>query len=186
MDRADALKRLSEPTLEAMGFEVVRVLVMGQQRATLQVMIERADRAVLTVDHCAEASRVLSAVLDVEDPIQGAYTLEVSSPGIDRPLTRLADFERFAGHLARVETARPVDGRRRFKGWLAGVDGDAVRLTLSEAAPGDAKQAEAAPGEANREGPAGDAAAITVPFADIQRAKLVLTDALIAAAGGVG
>ncbi len=172
MDRADALQRLIEPTLEALGFEVVRVLVMGQQRTTVQVMIERADRTVLTVEHCAEASRVLSAVLDVEDPIQGAYTLEVSSPGIDRPLTRLADFERFAGHLARVETVRPVDGRRRFKGRLAGVDGEAVRLELSEpVANGSAEDG---------------AAAVAVPFAEIQRAKLVLTDELIAASGGVG
>ena len=166
MDAADTLKRLIEPTLEAMGFELVRVLVMGKQQATVQVMIERADRAVLTVEHCAEASRVISAVLDVEDPIRGAYTLEVSSPGIDRPLTRLGDFERFAGHVARIELSQPVDGRRRFKGRLAGVAGDAVRLTLEE--------------------PAGAAADLDVPFAAIQRAKLVLTDELIAASGGVG
>jgi ribosome maturation factor RimP len=164
MDKSQALHRLIEPTLDGMGFELVRVLVTGNQRPTVQVMIERADRETLTVDHCAEASRVLSAVLDVEDPIGGAYTLEVSSPGIDRPLTRLDDFARFAGHLARVETGVPVDGRRRFKGQLLGLDGDRVRLRLEEP----------------------DGEEVSLPFTAIQRAKLVLTDALIEASGGVG
>ena len=169
MDKTEALKRLVEPTLEALGFELVRVMVTGSQRATVQVMIERADRGELTVEHCAEASRVISAVLDVEDPISGAYTLEVSSPGIDRPLTRLADFQRFAGHVARLELGRPLDGRRRFKGRLAGVEGEHVLLDPTDA--GGAAEA---------------AAPLSLPYDAIERAKLVLTDELVAAAGGVG
>jgi ribosome maturation factor RimP len=152
------IEALIGPTVEAMGYEVVRVQLIGKQRPTLQVMIERNDRRRLTVDDCAEVSRALSAVLDVEDPIGAAYTLEVSSPGVDRPLTRLADFSRFAGHLAKVEIGRPVDGRRRFSGRLAGVEGETVRLEV-------------------------EGATVALPFADIQRAKLVLTDELLAAAG---
>ena len=110
----------------------------------------------MSVDDCADVSRALSAVLDVEDPIESSYTLEVSSPGIDRPLTRLADFERFAGHEAAVELTEPVEGQRRFKGRLLGVSGEEVRIAGAE-----------------RE--------IKLPARKIRRAKLVLTDELLAA-----
>lgn len=144
-----------------MGYELVRVMNTGGRRPTLQVMAERLDRTGMTVDHCAEISRAVSAILDVEDPIASAYELEVSSPGIDRPLTKPADFERFAGFVARVETDRLIEGQKKFKGQLLGIDDKVVRLALPE-------------GE--RE----------VPFEAIRKAKLVLTDELLAAAEAEG
>ena len=151
------IEDLISPSLEANGFDLVRVRLMGDQRPTLQIMADRADGSTITVDECADISRVVSAILDVEDPIRSAYTLEVSSPGIDRPLVRRKDFERFAGYEARVETRLPIDGRKRFRGRLLGLDGDDVRLALDK----------------------GEAA---IPFGSIDRAKLVLTDELLAAA----
>lgn len=148
---------LITPSLEANGFELVRVMLTGGDRPTLQIMADRTDETPITVDDCADISRVVSAILDVEDPVKGAYTLEVSSPGIDRPLVRRKDFERFAGFEAKVETAAPVDGRRRFRGRLLGVEGDDVRLALDD----------------------GEAA---IPLSAIDRAKLVMTDELLAAA----
>lgn len=157
MRSADHLTDLIEPTLDAMGFELVRVALSGDRRPTLQVMADRADEAPMTVEDCAEISRALSAVLDVEDPIAGAYTLEVSTPGIDRPLTREKDFARFAGHEAKVELAVPrADGRKRFRGALIGARDGMVSIQTED-------------------GPA------TLPFADIRAAKLILTDALLAA-----
>jgi ribosome maturation factor RimP len=147
---------LIAPSLEAMGYRVVRVAVTGGRRATLQIMAERVDEKAMTVEDCADISRTVSALLDVADPIAGAYTLEVSSPGIDRPLVRREDFERFAGFEAKVELTAPVDGRRRFRGKLLGVEGDAVRLLV-------------------------DAAPVALPLAAVARAKLVLTDELLAA-----
>jgi ribosome maturation factor RimP len=157
VDWTRQITELIEPTLNEMGFELIRVLVTGGQRPTLQIMVERADLAPLTVEHCAGASRAISALLDVADPIAGAYRLEVSSPGIDRPLVRRADYERFAGLEARLETELPIDGRRRFRGRLVGLAGDRVRLALPE-------------GERS------------IPFDAIKKAKLVLTDELLAAA----
>ena len=157
MDRIRQITELIEPTLNEMGLELVRVLVMGGQRPTLQIMVERADQAPVTVEHCAAASHAVSTLLDVADPIVGAYRLEVTSPGIDRPLVRRADYERFAGLEARVETDLPIDGRRRFRGRLVGLVGDQVRLALPE-------------GEQS------------IPFDAIKKAKLVLTDELLAAA----
>lgn len=157
MDRIKEITELIEPTLNEMGFELVRVLVGGGQRPTLQIMVERRDRAPMTVEHCAEVSRAASALLDVADPIAGAYRLEVTSPGIDRPLVRRADYERFAGLEARVETELPIEGRRRFRGRLVGLAGDQVRLALPE----------------------GEQA---IPFDAIKKAKLVLTNDLLAAA----
>jgi ribosome maturation factor RimP len=148
---------LIEPTLSDMGFELVRVLLHGGQRPTLQVMTERADRAPMTVDHCAAISRAISAILDVAAPIAGAYQLEVTSPGLDRPLTRRADFDRFRGFEARVETELPIEGRRRFRGRLLGVVDDQLRLQLDE----------------------GEQA---IPYEGIKKAKLVLNDELLAAA----
>lgn len=147
--------RLIEPSIGAMGFELVRVRLMGQRSLTLQIMAERSDRREMSVDDCAEISRQISALLDVEDPIRGAYDLEVSSPGIDRPLVKLTDFQRFAGDEARVETARAIDGRKRFRGRLAGVSGESVLVLC-------------------------DGAEVRIPFEDVVRAKLILTDELIA------
>lgn len=159
VDRTRQIADLIEPTLNEMGFELVRVLVAGGQRPTLQIMVDRADLAPMTVAHCAEASHAISALLDVADPIAGAYRLEVSSPGIDRPLVKRADYERFAGSEARLETELPIDGRRRFQGRLVGLAGDRVRLALPE-------------GERS------------IPLDMIKKAKLVLTAELLAAAPG--
>ncbi|BBK33863.1 ribosome maturation factor RimP [Stella humosa] len=144
------------PALEAMGYELVRVHLSGGASPTLQIMAERRDGAAMTVDDCAQISRDVSALLDVSDPIPTAYTLEVSSPGIDRPLVREADYARFAGFVARIETDAPVDGRRRFQGRMLGIE-DGVVLVKTEKDM------------------------FRVPFARINRAKLVLTDDLIAA-----
>ncbi len=127
-------RRMAEiltPVIEGMGFEVVRIRLMGGQTKTLQIMAERPGGGI-EVDECAQISTAVSAVLDVEDPLDDAYTLEVSSPGIDRPLTRLKDFDTFEGYEARIETTEMIDGRRRFKGVLAGVEGEEVLLNIEE------------------------------------------------------
>ena len=131
-------RRMAEiltPVIEGMGFEVVRIRLMGGKTKTLQVMAERPEGGI-EVDDCAEISGAISAVLDVEDPLEDAYTLEVSSPGIDRPLTRMKDFETFEGYEAKIETTDMIDGRRRFKGVLAGVEGDEVLLNIEEGTVG--------------------------------------------------
>ncbi|HWB48793.1 MAG TPA: ribosome maturation factor RimP [Stellaceae bacterium] len=145
-----------EPSLEAMGYRLVRVAFLGARRATLQIMAERIDDAPMTVDDCTEISRTVSALLDVADPIAEAYLLEVSSPGIDRPLTRPDDYDRFAGFEARIELNQPLDGRKRFRGRLLGRDGEHVRLAAET-------------GEAR------------LPLAGIAKAKLVITDDLLKA-----
>lgn len=137
MHLSDRIAAMIEPALTAMGYEIVRVQLGGGhnpsgRRATLQIMCDRLDGQPLTLDDCAEISRLASAVLDVEDPITGEYSLEVSSPGLDRPLTRPKDFERFAGAEARVELSLPVDGQRRFKGVLRGLDDEAVILETGD------------------------------------------------------
>jgi len=154
---SDLLRRIEDivqPTVTGMGFELVRV-AMSRGGGTLQIMIEPADGRPLNVEDCATLSRALSAVLDVEDPISNAYTLEVSSPGIDRPLTRPKDYARWAGHLARVELAQPIDGRRRYKGILFGLEDGTVKLKLE-----DGQEAH-------------------IPLAAVTRAKLEMTDILI-------
>jgi ribosome maturation factor RimP len=161
MELADRIADLVRPTLETLGYELVRVQILGRERVRLQIMAERADGRHMAVDDCARLSHAISAVLDVEDPVSGAYTLEVSSPGIDRPLVRLADYQRFAGFEARIELSRPVDGRRRFRGRLAGTSGDRVLLLV-------------------------EGAEVAVPYADVQRGKLVLTDELLAAHAAEG
>jgi ribosome maturation factor RimP len=145
-----------EPSLEAMGYRVVRIAFLGARRATLQIMAERIDDAPMTVDDCTEISRSVSALLDVADPISGAYMLEVSSPGIDRPLTRPEDYDRFAGFEAKLELNQPLDGRKRFRGRLLGRDDDHIRLVAET-------------GE------------VRVPLADVTKAKLVITDDLLKA-----
>ena len=155
-------RRLAEivtPLIESMGFELVRIRLMAGQEPTLQIMADRASGGI-EVDECAEISTAVSALLDVEDPILDAYTLEVSSPGIDRPLTRLKDFDTFEGYDAKLETAESIDGRRRFRGVLAGVEGNEVLINV------------AAPGE-------GGTVTIGLDFDWLSEAKLVMTDELI-------
>jgi ribosome maturation factor RimP len=150
------IAQIIEPSLAAMGYRLVRVVVTSGRRATLQVMAERIDDAPMTVDDCALISRSVSALLDVADPIEGAYLLEISSPGIDRPLVRREDYDRFSGFEARIELTEPFAGRKRFRGRLLGTaDGD-LRLATEA-------------GEAR------------LPLASVARARLVLTDELIAA-----
>lgn len=145
------------PTIESMGYELVRVQVSGKERPVVQIMADRADDAPFRVEDCEAISHAAGAVLDVEDPIKGEWTLEVSSPGIDRPLTRTKDWNRYAGHVATLELMIPQDGRKRFRGLVLGADAEQARLKLDEG---------------------GEAA---FPRSNIRRAKLVLTDALIAA-----
>ena len=140
-----------------MGYELVRLVVMGRERPTVQIMADRADGAPIAVEDCEAISRAVSAILDVDDPIPGAWTLEVSSPGIDRPLTRVKDWNRYAGHLARAEVDVPVDGRKRFSGIVLGANDVAARMRLD------------------------DDSEVALPFENMRRARLVLTDALIAA-----
>jgi len=151
------IARIIEPSLDAMGYRLVRVALTGTRRATLQVMAERRDDEPMTVDDCADISRSISALLDVADPITGTYVLEVSSPGIDRPLVRPEDYDRFAGFEARIDLHEPVDGRKRFRGRVLGRADELIRLTS-------------------------DGGEVLLPLASIARAKLVLTDDLIAAA----
>ena len=163
MDQA-GLETLIAPILDRLGYALVRLqLAGGASRATLQVMAERSDGRNMTVEDCETISRAVSDKLDAEDPIAAAYTLEVSSPGIDRPLIRPADYRRFAGHVAKIETRTPVAGRKRFSGRIESASDSHVRLAL------DAGGAEAA----------GD---VEIAFVDIAKAKLKLTDELIAAA----
>lgn len=127
-------RRLAEivnPTIEGMGFELVRLRMMSGKVTTLQIMVERPDGGV-EVDECAKVSLALSAVLDVDDPIDGEYSLEVSSPGIDRPLTRLKDFDRFNGYEVKLVTSELIDGRKRFNGTLRGVEGNEVLVEIPE------------------------------------------------------
>ena len=125
------LADLVRPVIEGMGFELVRVRLMGGRNRTVQIMAERPEGGI-EVDDCAEISVAVGAVLDVEDPIEEGYTLEVSSPGIDRPLTRLKDFDDWQGYEARLETEELIDGRRRFRGVLAGTEGDEVLIEIAE------------------------------------------------------
>ncbi|MEX0317729.1 MAG: ribosome maturation factor RimP [Ruegeria sp.] len=149
-------RRLAEiitPVIEDMGYELVRIRLMSGKQTTLQIMADKPEGGI-EVDDCAEISNAVSATLDVEDPILDAYTLEVSSPGIDRPLTRLKDFDMFEGYEAKLETDELIDGRRRFKGELAGVEGDEVLINIPEGTIG-------------------------LKFDWLSDAKLVLTDDLI-------
>lgn len=150
------IAQMIEPSLAAMGYRLVRVVVTSGRRATLQVMAERIDDAPMTVDDCALISRSVSALLDVADPIAGSYLLEISSPGIDRPLVRPEDYDRFSGFEARIELTEPFAGRKRYRGRLLGTADGEVRLATEA-------------GEAR------------LPLASVARARLVLTDDLIAA-----
>jgi len=150
---ATPVQALIEPTVEAMGFNLVRVAFTGDVETVLQIMAERPDGS-MTIDDCADLSRAISAILDVEDPIPDEYNLEVSSPGIDRPLVRPKDFERFAGFEARIVLQSHIEGQRKFRGHLIGVTDDTVHL-------------------------ANDQGEFALAFGDIANAKLILTDELI-------
>jgi len=151
---------ISEPVLAGIGYRLVRVKISGLDGCTVQIMAERPD-GTMTVEDCEAVSRALSPVLDVADPIDRPYRLEVSSPGMDRPLVRRSDFARFAGHRIKVDMATAIDGRRRFRGVLLGVEDDAARLRRDDAAPGEADE-------------------VVLPIEEMAEAKLVLTDSLIA------
>ena len=156
MDRR--LADIVTPVIEALGFELVRIRLMGGATRTLQIMADRPDGGI-EVDDCGEISTAVSTILDVEDPIEENFILEVSSPGIDRPLTRLKDFEMWKGWEARIETTELIDGRRRFKGTLAGAEGNEVLIEIEDA---------------------GAVVTIGLKFDWLSDAKLILTDELIA------
>jgi ribosome maturation factor RimP len=150
---------VAEPVIEALGYRLVRVKVSGADGCTVQIMAERPDGS-MTVEACEAVSRALSPVLDVTDLIERAYRLEISSPGIDRPLVRKSDFERYAGHLAKIEMEVPIQGRKRFRGLLSGTEGEAARLHRDDTE-------------------VGEAAEILLPISEMSEAKLVLTDELV-------
>jgi ribosome maturation factor RimP len=158
--RAARVAALAEPVLADLGYRLVRVRVSGAAGCTVQIMAERPDGS-MAIEDCEAASRALSPVFDAADPVEGAYRLEISSPGIDRPLVRRSDFDRYAGHVAHIETLAPVDGRRRFRGDLLGTDGESVRLRRTDSAAADNPE-------------------VVLAIDDIAEARLVLTDALIA------
>ncbi|MFQ5533791.1 MAG: ribosome maturation factor RimP [Sphingomonadales bacterium] len=154
------IERIVAPAVESLGFELVRICWLGGRTVTLQIMAERPNGE-MSADDCAELSRSISAILDVEDPIQGEYMLEVSSPGIDRPLVKLADFERFSGLPAKLETRQLIDGRRRFRGKLLGVDQGCVRIEI-------------------------ESGVVNLPYDEVDKAQLLLTDELIEASKKTG
>jgi ribosome maturation factor RimP len=147
---------IAAPVLEGLGYRLVRVRISGSDGCTVQIMAERPDGSML-IEDCEAASRALSPVLDVADPVPSAYRLEMSSPGLDRPLVRRSDFVRGIGQVVKIEMAVPLDGRKRFRGTIAGVEGEAVRITAEDTSD-----------------------ETWLPMADIAEAKLVLTDKLIA------
>lgn len=152
------IQALIEPTITALGYELIRVSIMSSPRglaSTLQIMAERPDGSML-VEDCEKISREVAVIMDVEDPISDEYVLEVSSPGVDRPLTRPKDFVKYAGYVIKIETSIPVDGRRRFQGPLMGMDGDLVKIKV-------------------------DGTEFELDYGNIHKAKLVLTDELLAA-----
>lgn len=150
---------IAEPVIEGLGYRLVRVQISPLAGLTVQIMAERPDGS-MTVGDCETVSRALSPVFDASDPIERPHRLEISSPGIDRPLVRRSDFDRHAGHLVKVEMARGIGGRKRFRGTLLGTEGDAVRLRRDDAQPGEEQE-------------------FLLPIEDMAEAKLVLTDALV-------
>jgi len=156
---AARVSAVAGPVLQQLGYRLVRIRISGEAGCTVQIMAERPDGS-MQIEDCEAVSRALSPVLDIADPIDRAYRLEISSPGIDRPLVRRSDFERYAGHLVKIEMAVASDGRKRFRGTLAGVEGDAAKLHRDDAR-------------------AGEDADVLLAMEDIAEAKLVLTDELI-------
>ena len=156
MGRVSYIEELVRLPLDKMGYDLVRVSLTGDKDVCLQIMAERSDRAEMTVKDCSVISRGVSAMLDEENPIESAYTLEVSSPGIDRPLVQLADYERFVGHQAHLECRKKISGQKSFEGILVGVEGDCVVMNSN-------------------------GQSFVIPFEYIRLANLVLTDKLLRA-----
>lgn len=154
----ERILEMSEPIADELGLEVVRIRIMGSKRPLLQIMVEKSGGAPTDVEDCASFSRMLSPVLEAEDPIADAYRLEVSTPGIDRPLTRVGDFGRWVGHLAKIELAMPIEGRRRFQGHILREDDAGVAIELD------------------------DESELVAQVSDMTKARLILTDDLIDAA----
>ena len=157
---------IAEPVIEQLGFRLVRVKVSSAEGCTVQIMAERPD-GTMVVEDCETISRALSPVFDVTEPVDRAYRLEISSPGIDRPLVRKSDFDRYAGHLVKIETEIPIEGRKRFRGLLIGTDGEAAKLRQE-----DAK-------EDTKENAGVTGVEVLLPISEISEAKLVLTDELV-------
>jgi ribosome maturation factor RimP len=150
---------IAEPVIEQLGYRLVRVKISGAEGCTVQIMAERPDGS-MAVEDCETVSRALSPVLDMADPIERAYRLEISSPGIDRPLVRKSDFDRYAGHLVKIETLIPIAGRKRFRGQLIGTEGEAARIHRDDATESEETD-------------------VLLPIEEIGEAKLVLTDDLV-------
>jgi ribosome maturation factor RimP len=153
---AARIANIAEPVLADLGYRLVRVRMSGTAGCTVQIMAERPDGS-MTIDDCEAASRALSPVLDIADPVERAYRLEISSPGIDRPLVRRSDFGRYAGANVKIELSIPVEGRRRFRGVLLGLDGDAARIRRDDAGEGEASE-------------------VLLPIAEMTEARIVLSD----------
>lgn len=156
MDLSERIHNLVKVSVDELGYDIVRVKIMGKEQVVLQIMAEPKDGYRMTAEDCGAISRAVSALLEADDPIRGAYTLEVSSPGLDRPLTKLGDFERFQGLGAKIEINRNQDGQYRFKGRLLGVEGDAVKIFV-------------------------DGSEMKISYSDIRKAKLLMTNELIPA-----
>lgn len=159
MQLEEKIAALVEGALQTAGYEIVRVRLIDGYKRTLQVMIDRLDGESITIKDCEKSSRLMSAIIDVEDPVEGEYDLEVSSPGIDRPLVRLKDFERFKGLEAKIATLLPIEGRKKFKARLKLVSGQDIHVILSD-----------------------NETELVIAFDNIQNAKLVLNDELMALA----
>ncbi|MFO0390075.1 MAG: ribosome maturation factor RimP [Alphaproteobacteria bacterium] len=156
MDLIEKITSIIEPSLDDMGYVIVQIkMADGDRRKTLAIMAERKDGVVMGFDDCTEISRVVGALLEVDDPITGAYNLEVCSPGIDRPLTRPEDYSKYAGYEAKIETQLPIEGRKRFRGVLKGMNDNKVTMNM-------------------------DGKDTVISFSNIRTAKLVMTDALVA------
>jgi ribosome maturation factor RimP len=151
------IEELIAPTINSLGYDLVRVQILDEGTKTLQIMVDRLDEANLTVDDCSVISKEISVIIDINDPIGENYLLEVSSPGIDRPLLRFKDFEKYAGFHARVDMSIALEGRKKFKGKLTGIEGDNIRIKVKEET-------------------------YLLPFSKIEKAKLTLTQELLDAA----
>jgi ribosome maturation factor RimP len=163
---------IAEPVIEQLGYRLVRVKISSADGCTVQIMAERPD-GTMAVEDCETVSRALSPVFDANDPINKAYRLEISSPGIDRPLVRKSDFDRYAGHMVKIETEIPIDGRKRFRGLLVATEGDAARIRLDHKA--DTKKDDKESGDTA----ADDGTEFLLPIEEMSDARLVLTDELV-------
>ena len=156
MDLSERIHNLIKASVQELGYNIVRVQIMGKEQIVLQIMAEPMESRSMTAENCSTISRAVSALLEVDDPIRGAYTLEVSSPGLDRPLTQFGDFERFQGHEVKIEINQTRDSQYRFRGHLLGVEGDTVKILV-------------------------DGIEMKILYMDIRKAKLLMTDELISA-----